>query len=473
VARSKKPTPSETPDAIDGTRDVVEDATVDERDTVGKDHTGADGGVSENDGTESEEAETAAEDKLPVDNDQKQVGQKDVEAEPLVLTETLQEPEGQPDGPEVTPVLPGEDVTPDDADAAAPSEPDRPPAAQPAPPPAPPARGGAIPLFLGGVVAAALGFVVARYAVPEGWPTPDPAPAAGLSETVEDQAARIAALEERLTEVAASLDDASGEPGPDLSVVRDELRAELLAAIPDAPDVSVVEDLQARIADLSTEVARLSDSPDAQAPSMTDEELGAFRSELDAAVTDARAQIEAAQAEAARIEAEAAAAARRSTAEAALSRIGAALESGAAYGAALDAVAETGAEIPAVLSEGADGGVPTLTALQDAFPDAARSALEASILATDAESTVDRALAFLRAQTGARSLTPREGDDADAILSRAEAALRSGDLSTALSEVANLPEAGAAAMSDWTAAAEARQAALTALTELRAQIETN
>ncbi len=429
MARSKKPTPSETPDAIDGAREVTENTTADEHDTVGKDETGAEGGPPESEGSDGIEDAAAAEDNSPVDEDQAQAGPEDSEAEPLVLTETLEVPDGQPDGPEVKTALPEEAVSQADADAATPPEPDDPPAAPPAPLPAPPARSGAIPLFLGGVAAAALGFVVARYAVPEGWPTPDPSPTADLSATVEDQAARIAALEERLTEVTASLAEASEQPQPDLSGVRDELRAELLAAIPDAPDLSAVEALQTRITELTAEVAGLADNPAGQAPALTDEELAAFRSELDAAVTDARSQIEAAQAEAARIEAEAAAAAARSAAEAALSRIGAALESGAAYGEALTTVSETGAEIPAVLAAGADGGVPTLPALQDAFPDAARSALEASILATDADSTVDRALAFLRAQTGARSLTPREGDDPDAILSRAEAALRSGDLS--------------------------------------------
>jgi hypothetical protein len=468
VARSKKPTPSETPDATDETPGVAGDEATADRDAATGDQTTGEG-------TDDGHAGTASDDKLPGDEGKKQAGPDDAEAESLALTEKAEEPVGQPDDAEVSPP-PQEDMTPAAADDETPPDPDEPRATAPVPrdpPPAPPARGSAIPLFLGGVAAAALGFVVARYAVPEGWPTPDPAPPAGLSATVEDQAAQIAGLEARLAEVAATLADLSGRSEPDLSAVREELRAELLSAIPAAPDLSEVEDLQTRIAELSDEIARLADSPVDQGPSLTDDELAAFRTELDSAVSEARSQIEAAQAEAARVEAEAQAAASRATAEAALSRIAAALDSGAAYGAALTEVSEAGTEIPAVLAEGADGGVPTLPALQDAFPDAARSALDASILATDTDSTVDRALAFLRVQTGARSLTPREGDDPDAILSRAEAAVRAGDLETALSEVASLPEQGAAAMSDWTAAAEARQAALTALTELRAQIETN
>lgn len=468
MARSRKPTPSDTPDPTGEAPATPRNAA--DPDDVGEKETP----VTE--GTDSGQDETPASDELPAGDDRKDAGSEGAESEPLVLTGTIEDPDDQPEGPQDNPPVSEEAAAPSEADPTTPPEPETPqvePPVPPAPPPAPPARSGAIPLFLGGVAAAALGFVVARYAVPEGWPTPDPTPIAGLSEKVEDQAARIASLEERLAGVAASVSDLAGQPEPDLSGLRDALRAELLSAIPDAPDLSVVDDLESRIADLSAEIARLAESPEGQTPSLTGDELAAFRAELDAAVDDARSQIEAAQAEAARIEADAEAAATRATAEAALSRIAAALESGAAYGAALTSVAETGVEIPAVLAAGVDGGVPTLPALQDAFPDAARSALEASVLASDADSTVDRALAFLRAQTGARSLTPRAGDDPDAVLSRAEAAVRSGDLDTALAEISALPEAGVAAMSDWTAAAEARQATLAALSDLRARIETN
>ena len=76
--------------------------------------------------------------------------------------------------------------------------------------------------------------------------------------------------------------------------------------------------------------------------------------------------------------------------------------------------------------------------------------------------------AFLRAQIGARSLEAREGTDPDAILSRAEASLGSGDVKTTLSEIASLPEAGQAAMAEWVTQAEARLSALDALDALLA-----
>jgi hypothetical protein len=82
----------------------------------------------------------------------------------------------------------------------------------------------------------------------------------------------------------------------------------------------------------------------------------------------------------------------------------------------------------------------------------------------------DRIATFLRNQTGARSLTPRDGMTTDAILSRAEAAVRRADLDAALTELDDLPPAPAAAMADWRAQLETRQAALAALADLAARL---
>ena len=97
---------------------------------------------------------------------------------------------------------------------------------------------------------------------------------------------------------------------------------------------------------------------------------------------------------------------------------------------------------------------------------AARAALEAALRADMGDSWTDRAMSFFRTQTGARSLTPREGSDPDAILSRAEAALAKGDLVTTLAELDSLPEVARAAMADWRSTADQRLSAITALREL-------
>jgi hypothetical protein len=167
----------------------------------------------------------------------------------------------------------------------------------------------------------------------------------------------------------------------------------------------------------------------------------------------AREAAAAEEAEATRAAAEAAAAA--AAREAAQTSILAALDSGEPYADFL-----TGLDVPPALSGPAADGVPTLTELVDSYPEAARAALDSSIRANVDGTALDRFTAFLRVQTGARSLEPREGDDPDAILSRAEAAVRAGDLAQALTEISALPEEGQAAMADWTQSARMRLDAL-------------
>jgi hypothetical protein len=163
-----------------------------------------------------------------------------------------------------------------------------------------------------------------------------------------------------------------------------------------------------------------------------------------------------AEAQANRLKAEAEALANDTKMRAALGRVQAALDSGAPYASALQ---DLGTEVPAVLQDAAASGLPTLASLQDSFPDAARLALEAALKENTGESWADRVATFLRSQTGARSLAPREGSDPDAILSRAEAALAAGQVALALTEVAALPDVAQSAMKVWRETAEKRLAA--------------
>jgi hypothetical protein len=127
-----------------------------------------------------------------------------------------------------------------------------------------------------------------------------------------------------------------------------------------------------------------------------------------------------------------------------------------------------GTEIPADIAGLAETGVPTLTDLQRSFPAVARDALAAALRAQTPTGWGDRISAFLRAQTGARSLSPREGSDPDAILSRAEARLADGDVPATLAELATLPDPAKAVLAPWVADAEARQKAILALSSLSA-----
>ncbi|MGQ0564489.1 MAG: COG4223 family protein [Gemmobacter sp.] len=362
----------------------------------------------------------------------------------------------------------------------------------PTPDPEPPRQSSAMPLVIGGVVAALIGFGVSQV-VPKGWPL---AAATGLEATVAAQATEIARLSAALDALPAPA------PPPDLSPLSSQLSAladriaaaeASVAAIPAPvapPDPGPrIGALEARLATLEAlppgTVIEGGTGPDPAAMAALSQEIATLKSdiaaqsgasaaaiaEVNAAAEAARAALAEAQAQATALTEQAEAAANAANARAALGRIEAALETGAPFASAVAALTAAGTEVPEALANAAATGVPTLAALQTSFPDAARQALDESLRAGMGEGTWDRVGAFLRSQTGARSLEPREGGDPDAILSRAEAALRAGDLATTLTEVATLPEPGQAALATWTAAAQVRIAALADLATLSAAVE--
>ncbi len=194
-------------------------------------------------------------------------------------------------------------------------------------------------------------------------------------------------------------------------------------------------------------------------------EVAATKTELASAATDAASRIAAAEAEADKSREETMVETRRATARAALSHVQAALETGAPIEGALADLAAAGVSVPAELTE-QSAGVPSLANLRAAFPEAARDALALSLRDTAGDGVIDRTLAFLRSQSGARSLSPRAGDDPDAVLSRSEAALGLGDVATAVSELSGLPESGKARMAEWIGLAQRRLAATEAVATL-------
>ena len=308
---------------------------------------------------------------------------------------------------------------------------------------------------LGGVLAAAAGFGAAQL-VPNGWPI-------GNTDTLQTQlAAEIAqvdTLKAQVLELSQKLDSS------DLAK-----RIAKLEAAPPAMAPVDTSALEARIAALEARPAGASADPAAMAQLKQDIETlkangagvvsPALQASLDAKVKETEARL-------ATIEENAKASAAAAISRAAVRQIAAALDSGTPYGAALTDL--TGANLPAVLTDHAGTGLPTLQALQTDFPDAARAALDAALRANMGATWTERVTNFLRNQTGARALAPREGSDPDAILSRAEAATAKGDLATALKELAALPPEGLAALADWQARAQLRLDAAAAVQALIAQ----
>ena len=312
-----------------------------------------------------------------------------------------------------------------------------------APPQTKAQSGGFFPLVLGGLLAGVIGFVVASLTAP------------GADTTVVDQlsaqATQISVLEQRIEAV----------PTVDLSGI-ETAQADLTAQL--SQMAARIDALEARPA--TTVVSEA-------AGEGVGAEIDALRAQIAEMTNAAQTELEEARAQAASIEENAAAAARSAAARAALARVQTALESGAPIGAALgDLEAATQDTAPAALLAVQDG-VPTLTSLQDQFPDVARAALATARSEGVSGEETSGLGAFLRNQFDARSTTPQEGDSADAVLSRAEAAVRSGRLSDALAEISALPEVARAEMSDWLAQAEQRADAIAAVDMLSTSLSDN
>jgi hypothetical protein len=78
---------------------------------------------------------------------------------------------------------------------------------------------------------------------------------------------------------------------------------------------------------------------------------------------------------------------------------------------------------------------------------------------------------YLKTQLKARSVMPREGMSVDAILSRAEAAVKDDKLADALSELESLDLAARTQMGGWISQAEERLAVVAYIDTIMAQIE--
>ena len=435
-------------------------------------------------------------------------------SEPVPEPERFSEPVPEPREPEPE-ETPREDVF---ATASAP------------PPPAPVVtevrKGGFFPMMLGGVVAGVIGLGA-------GWWLFGQDQAGNSADITAELAARddrIASLESQLADLSdstAALENtaASLAEGPDFAPLQTAIDEQATQSSTLAEQVAAmqselgdtlsglqngVEGLEARLTDLeqaqtgtdgelsetataayereiaalreetATAVEGLTARMDDTASALTafetsiDEEIIAFKDDMTSQMASlsesTAAELEAIRAEADAVEELSEEAANAAAARAALADIRSAVETGDSFADSLTELEATGAaEVPEILAQTAETGVPTLRALRDAFPDAARDALSAARRSDDAAGPTS----FLQRQFNIRSTEPREGDDPDAILSRAEAAVADGQIATALEEIAALPEPALEALSAWTAEAETRVAAQTAIDDLTATLTAN
>ena len=312
-------------------------------------------------------------------------------------------------------------------------------------------RGGFVPMLLGGVIAAALGYGASSYQSGT-WPFETAAEPDSFREdtttALGEQAARIDAL---AAEVQTATDTANGIDLSGLEGAVEGLRADLDAAS------GSYDALAGRIDAIERRPVEESVSPEAMAA--YENELNLLRD----AIAQQRLEVEEMTQQALEAESNAEQQAALSKARAALSEVYAALSAGEPYAEQVNTIEANGVSVSSELSGPAGDGVPTLAALTEDYPPAAREALsEARRLESDSETGTRRFATFLADQVGARSVTPRSGDAPDAILSRAEAALRDGDLQQALTELEALPDEAKAPLSDWMARAQTRVAAVSA-----------
>ncbi len=317
-----------------------------------------------------------------------------------------------------------------------------PPAAAPAAAPKPQQqKSGILPLLFGGVIAGGIGFAVAQVAMPQD--------TTNLQSQIATQSEAIAALDAQLRNL----------PEADLGGI-ETAQAALETEI---------EMMVDQIATLDDRLTALENLPrgegTASVPALTayEAEIEALRAQINEMTGIAQTQLDTARAEAAAIEENAAAAARAAAGRAALARLQTGMENGAPLGAALNDLQDALSQpVPDALLAAQDG-VPTLASLQDQFPEVARAALATARREGVSGEETTGIGAFLRNQFDVRSVTPQEGTSADAILSRAEAAVREGRLADALAEISALPEVARAEMSEWLALAEMRADAIAAV----------
>ncbi len=367
----------------------------------------------------------------------------------------------------------GEDLPKDVADAeeraeGAPEEAETSAEPTPAPVAAEPKKSGSAfgPMLLGGVIAAALGFGAAQFAGQWSFGQPEEDPMIAEMAALQD---RIAGLESSTAAQGDSLSALAADDGLDrlrdeTAGTMDQLRTQL-------------DGMSAKLDELENRIHTVEKLPQgsgmeaaAAAAAAYERELQQMRQMLDTELARITSQKEDAQT----LEVSAAETARAAAARAAMARVHAALETGQPFGDALfDLTENAGLTAPDALSAIAADGVATQQTLQSSFPEAARASLDASIRAAVEAGEMDRVSAFFRTQLGTRSLEPKEGDDPDAILSRAEAALKAGQLDTALTELAAMPDAGQPALAPWIATATARRDALAAAADLSQHMNTN
>lgn len=335
-----------------------------------------------------------------------------------------------------------------------------------------------MPMLLGGVVSGAIGFGGASaYFINQ--PSEEAQALVQVQTTLGAQKAQLDAAGASLAGLRSGLEQSAAAQETADGFAQALQRDDAL--------VAQVETVTAMIAEFEVRLLTLEKRPLAEAGGITGDAAKAYerelrtmrdlletqRSDIEKLVTEATARIESVAQLAATTEIATDATAKETTVMVAVSQLQMALDHGVAFPTQIAGLVRAGVQVPETLVSAAKAGVLSLESLQSSFPAAARAGLSASVKATSGDGAMDKIGSFFRSQVGARSLKPREGDDADAVLSRAEAALTAGDIMAAVGLISALPEQGQAAMAEWVSAANARVEAVEALRVLADDLNGN
>ncbi len=306
-------------------------------------------------------------------------------------------------------------------------------------------RGGFVPMVLGGVVCAALGYAGAQFLKPEGWPFPG-ANTEELTQQITALEGQIQALETATTQRAeaqqAALADLETEIAAQDNSAQYDALAEQLATFEER--MTQIEARPVAEAIVSPEATAAYERQLAQMQDLLNSEISRLEEAKEQSIAEETA-------------------ARISTAKARLQTL---VDAGEPFDQVL---AEMNTDVPEVLQQAAAEGIPSVTSLQEGYSEAARDALVVSSRAAYDAGEQSWFQTALQTQIGLRSTKPKEGDDADAILSRAEQDVRDGLFAKAITTLEALPEEGKAEMQGWVANAQKRVDVMTALDEFLGQ----
>lgn len=325
-------------------------------------------------------------------------------------------------------------------------------------------------LMTGGILAVAIGFGAAiglyKYGVLFSPASPNEAQI-DIKTNISKQNEQFSELEKKVSSVQSKLELLILRTGTDNTSGKIEFLGKEINQF-----TTELETINLQLSKLSKRTDDLEKRPVLQA--VPEDIIEKHSKELEAlqeTLTQQREQMQAVMQEAEAKETIAKQAAREARIFSTVSRLSTAIKNGDNFAAVLiDFEAAINFKAPDILHKYAETGFVSKEQLIKDFPIAARLALNSA--RSEAKDAQGKTFAdYLKTQLKARSVMPREGMSADAILSRAEAAVKDDKMTDALSELDALDLIARDQMGDWISKARERHAAVAYIDKIMAQIE--